>query len=72
MASGLDLVFNALCGRVEAVVGIMADLSKTLLVGVCWRGVDLVVLTRSTSGGFLAFADSEGRPAVEDAGSVLL
>lgn len=67
----MDLVFNPLCGRAEAVEGIVAVLSKTLLAGVSWRGVDLVALTRSTSEGFLALVDSEGRPAVEDAGSVV-
>lgn len=61
-ASGLDLVFNPLCGRTKAVVGMEAVLSITLLAGVCWRGVvsalfngvDLLALTRSTSDGFLA------------------
>lgn len=56
-----------------------AVLSKTLLAGVIWRGVasalfsgvDLVALTRSTSDSFLAWTDSERRPAVAGAGSAV-
>lgn len=73
------MVINPLCGRTEAVVGMKAVLSKTLLAGVIWRGVvsalfsgvDLVALTRSTSDSFLAWADSERRPLVEDTGSAV-
>lgn len=78
-ASGLDLVFSPLCGRTEAVEGIEAVLSKTLLAGVTWRGVtsallsgvDLLALMYSASSGLLAWADSERRPAVEGAGSAV-
>lgn len=73
-ASGFDFVFNTLCGRAKAVVGIEAVFSKTLLVGVAsalLSGVDFVALTRSTSCSFLAWVDNERRPAVEDAGSAV-
>lgn len=77
-ASGL--AFSALDSRTEAVGGMEVVLSKTLLGGVGWigkasllfSGVDLVDLTRSTSDSFLAWVDSERRPAVEDAGSVVV
>lgn len=76
-ASGLDLFFNPLCSRVEAVEGTAAVLSTPLLAGVMWRGVasallsgvDTGALTCSASDSFLARVDSERRPAVEGAGS---
>lgn len=75
----MDLAFNPLCGRTEAMAGIEAVLSKTFLAGVIWRGVvsdlfsdvDLVALTRSTSDSFLDWMDSERRPAPEDTGSAV-
>lgn len=73
-ASGLDLVFNTLCGRAKAVVGIEAVFSKTLLVGVAsafLSCVDFVAFTCSTSCSFLAWVDNERRLAVEDAGSAV-
>lgn len=72
-ASGLDFVFNTLCGRAKAVVGIEAVFSKTLLVGMTsalLSGVDFVALTRSTSCSFVAWVDKR-RLAVEDAGSAV-
>lgn len=53
-------------------VGTEAVFSKTLLAGVAstfFSGVALAALTRSTSCGFLAWVDSERRPAAVDTGS---
>lgn len=68
MASGLLLDLWPLRGWAEPTVGTEAVLSRTLFMGVTstfFSGVDLAALTtRSSSWGFLAWVDSERRPAV--------
>lgn len=76
-ASGLGLGFSPLCRWPEAMLGMEAVLSISLLVGVGWtgvtsalfKGVDLVALTRSASDSFLTWVDKERRPAEEATGS---